>query len=99
MAMVSYCPLSRGGPLFEEKAVTDAATRHSKTPGQIVLRWHVQQDGVVAIPRTNRLARLAENFAIFDFVLSDAEMAAISALSKANIRICDFDFSPQWDAA
>jgi len=99
MAMVSYCPLSRGGPLFAEKAVTDAAARHSKTPGQIVLRWHVQQDGVVAIPRTNRLARLAENFAIFHFALSDAEMAAISALSKANIRICDYDFSPQWDAA
>ncbi|EHK56646.1 aldo/keto reductase [Allomesorhizobium alhagi] len=99
MALVSYCPLSRGGPLFEEKAVTDAAARHSKTPGQIVLRWHVQQEGVVAIPRTNRLARLAENFAIFDFALSDAEMAAISALSKANIRICDYDFSPQWDAA
>jgi diketogulonate reductase-like aldo/keto reductase len=89
MAMVSYCPLSRGGPLFEEKAVTDAAARHSKTPGQIVLRWHVQQEGVVAIPRTNRLERLPENFAIFDFALSEAEMAAISALSKANIRICD----------
>jgi diketogulonate reductase-like aldo/keto reductase len=99
MAMVSYCPLSRGGPLFEEKAVTDAAARHSKTPGQVVLRWHVQQEGVVAIPRTNRLKRLAENFAIFDFTLSETEMAAISALSKANIRICDYDFSPQWDAA
>jgi diketogulonate reductase-like aldo/keto reductase len=79
--------------------VTDAAAHHSKTPGQVVLRWHVQQEGVVAIPRTNRLERLAENFAIFDFALSDAEMAAISALSKANIRICDYDFSPQWDAA
>jgi diketogulonate reductase-like aldo/keto reductase len=99
MALVSYCPLSRGGPLFEEKAVTDAALRHSKTPGQVVLRWHVQQDGVIAIPRTNHLKRLAENFAIFDFALSDAEMAAISALSKANSRICDYDFSPQWDAA
>lgn len=99
MAMVSYCPLSRGGSLFSEKAVTGAAARHSKTPGQIVLRWHVQQDDVVAIPRTNRLERLAENFAIFDFVLSDVEMAAISALSKANSRICDYDFSPHWDAA
>jgi diketogulonate reductase-like aldo/keto reductase len=99
MAMVSYCPLSRGGSLFSEKAVTDAAARHGKTPGQVVLRWHVQQDGVVAIPRTNRKERLAENFAIFDFALSDAEMAAISALTTANIRICDYDFSPQWDAA
>ncbi len=99
MAMVSYCPLYRGGTLFEELAVRDAAARHGKTPGQIVLRWHVQQDGVVAIPRTTKTARLAENFAIFDFTLSDDEMAAISALAGKGARLCDYDFSPEWDAA
>lgn len=98
MAFVSYCPLYRGGPLFEEEAVKAAAARHGRTPGQIVLRWHVQQVGVVAIPRTSRKERLAENFAIFDFSLSQAEMAAISALSVKNRRLCDFDFSPEWDA-
>ena len=99
IALVSYCPLSRGGPLFEEPAVRDAAAAHGKTPGQIVLRWHVQQQGVVAIPRTTRKERLAENAAIFDFRLSDAEMAAISVLGTAGRRICDYDFSPEWDAA
>lgn len=99
MAMVSYCPLYRGGTLFEEAAVRDAAERHGKTPGQIVLRWHVQQDGVVAIPRTTKKERLAENFAIFDFALSDDEMAAISALAGKGARLCDYDFSPEWDAA
>ena len=99
MAMVSYCPISRGGPLFAEPAVAGAAARHKKTPAQVVLRWHVQQDGVVPIPRTTKAERLAENLAIFDFALDEAEMAAISALRTAGRRICDFDFSPQWDPA
>lgn len=99
MAMVSYCPLHRGGGLFGEEAVSEAALAHGKTPAQIVLRWHVQQDGVVAIPRTSRKERLAENIGIFDFALSEEEMAAISALRPANRRICDYAFSPQWDAA
>lgn len=97
MAMVSYCPLFRGGNLSAEKAVADAAGRHGKTPAQIVLRWHVQQPGVVCIPRTRRVERLSENISIFDFALSEAEMAAISALSARNVRICNFGFSPQWD--
>lgn len=99
MAMTSYCPLYRGGALFEEPAVRDAASRHGRTPGQVVLRWHVQQDGVVAIPRTTRPERLKENIAIFDFALSDAEMEAISGLAGKSARICDYGFSPEWDAA
>lgn len=99
LAMVSYCPLFRGGGLFEEKAVEDAAARHGKTPGQIVLRWHVQQQGVIAIPRTTKKARLAENIDIFDFALSADEMNAISALTRQNKRLCDGDFAPEWDLA
>lgn len=97
MAMVSYCPLSRGGDLFEQEAVRSSAAHHGKTPGQVVLRWHVQQDGVVAIPRTTKKERLAENSAIFDFALSDDEMGAISALSTRNLRICRGEFAPHWD--
>ena len=99
MAMVSYCPISRGGPLFAEPAVAGAAARHKKTPAQVVLRWHVQQDGVVPIPRTTKAERQAQNLAIFDIALDEPEMAAISALRTAGRRICDFDFSPQWDPA
>lgn len=99
MAMVSYCPLHRGGGLFEEPAVRSAAQNHGRTPAQIVLRWHVQQEGVAAIPRTTKKERLAENIAIFDFALSEEEMRAISALRSANSRICDYAFSPDWDRA
>lgn len=99
MAMVSYCPLHRGSDLMSRPEITGPAARLGRTPGQIVLRWHVQQEGVVAIPRTSRPERLAENAAIFDFALNEQEMAAISAMRSRNARLCDFDFSPEWDAA
>ncbi|WP_367714939.1 aldo/keto reductase [Nitratireductor sp. GISD-1A_MAKvit] len=99
MAMVSYCPLARGGDLFSQPAIAGPATAYGKTPAQIVLRWHVQQENVVAIPRTSNPDRLAENADIFDFSLTDGEMAAISALQNRMSRICDYDFSPVWDTA
>ena len=99
MALTAYCPLGRGGDLFEAGAVKAAAAAHGKSPAQVVLRWHVEQAGVVAIPRTSRPGRLPENADIFDFALTADEMAAISALKAENHRICDYDFSPDWDAA
>lgn len=97
MAMVSYCPLYRSGGLFDEPVVRAAAAAHGKTPGQIILRWHVQQNGMVAIPRTTKKERLAENIDVFDFVLSGEEMQQISALRGKAPRICDYAFSPKWD--
>lgn len=97
LAMVSYCPLARGGDLFSQPEVAGPAERYGKTPAQIVLRWHVQQEGVIAIPRTSNAGRLAENADIFDFSLSEEEMRSISALRQRGSRICDYDFSPVWD--
>ncbi|MEM7543952.1 MAG: aldo/keto reductase [Pseudomonadota bacterium] len=99
IAVTSYCPLARGGGLFINPAITGPAERLKVSPAQVVLRWHVQQDGVAAIPRTSNPARLHENIDVFDISLTDAEMAAISRLREAAMRICDFDFSPEWDAA
>lgn len=97
IAMVAYCPLGRGGALFDETAVVEAARRHGRTPAQVILRWQIQQPGVVAIPRTGKIERLAENLTLDDFMLSPEEMEAITALRSHGARICDFDFSPQWD--
>ncbi len=97
LALIAYCPLSRGGKLFEEPAIFNAAKNHGKTPAQIVLRWHVQFENAGAIPKTATLSRLGENLDIFDFELSEGEISAISSLTGANRRICDFDFSPDWD--
>ncbi len=98
MAVVSYCPLARGAELFPEPAVTAAAARHGRTPAQIVLRWQVQQEGVVAIPRSSNAERIAQNLRVFDFALEADEMAALDALRVRQHRICDFEFSPEWDS-
>jgi diketogulonate reductase-like aldo/keto reductase len=97
IALVSYCPLARGGELAAEPAIAAAAGRLDRSPAQIVLRWHIQQIGVAAIPRSSRPERIAENLRVFDFSLSDEEMASISALRSRGLRICDFEFSPNWD--
>lgn len=99
MAVVSYCPLARGAELFSEPAVAAAAGRHGKSPAQIVLRWQVQQEGVVAIPRSSNAERIVQNLNVFDFALDAEEMTSIDALRVRHHRICDFEFSPEWDAA
>ncbi|MEM8839327.1 MAG: aldo/keto reductase [Pseudomonadota bacterium] len=96
LSFTSYCPIGRG-EAFTEPVLTEIALAHDKSPAQIVLRWHVEQNGVIAIPRTRRSERLAENLDIFDFSLAADEMEAISALTNKNHRICDYGFSPQWD--
>ena len=58
-----------------------AASRHGKTPAQVVLRWGVQR-GTAVIPKTTRPERLRENLAIFDFELASDEMAAITGLDR-----------------
>lgn len=98
IAVMAYCPLFRGGDLFGEAAVTEAAAAHGKSPAQIVLRWHMQFDGGGAIPKTATKERLAENIDVFDFELSASQMAAINQLNQRHDRICDFEFSPQWDS-
>ncbi len=99
LAVVSYCPLARGTELFAQGPVSEAAARHGKTPAQVVLRWHVQQDGVAAIPRSSHPDRIRENLEVFDFALDAGEVAAIDFLRSRALRICDFEFSPEWDRA
>jgi len=78
-----YSPLWRGNDLLDEPLVAAAARAHGKTPGQIVLRWHVQL-GVVPVPKSADPQRQAENLAVFDFALTDDEMAALSALDRGS---------------
>lgn len=99
IAVMAYCPLFRGGDLFDEQAIVTAAEAHGKTPAQIVLRWHIEFDGAGAIPKTATPARLEENFDVFDFELSADEMRGLNALMSKHERICDYDFSPVWDDA
>jgi len=66
--------------LWEQKAVTDAAAAHGKSPFQVLLRWSVQS-GIAVIPKSGKTSRLDANLDIFDFELTAAEMAAIDSLN------------------
>ena len=74
----AWSPLAQGAVL-DDPTLTEIADAHDKTPGQVVLRWHLQLGNVV-IPKSVTPERIEENFAIFDFDLTDAEMEAIDAL-------------------
>ncbi|MGK0516747.1 MAG: D-xylose reductase, partial [Gammaproteobacteria bacterium] len=67
--------------VLEQSVVKAAAHNHGKTPAQVVLRWGVQR-GTAIIPKTSKLARMKENLALFDFELTEQEMAQISALNS-----------------
>jgi 2,5-diketo-D-gluconate reductase B len=95
LAVVAYSPVARGGAQGDE-VLERIGRAHGKTAAQVSLRFLVQQ-GIVVIPRTNRLERLAENFALFDFALSDAEMREIRGLARRDGRIVDWSWSPKWD--
>ena len=97
LAVVAYSPIARGRAR-DDKVLARIGAAHGKTAAQVSLRFLVQQD-IVVIPRTNKVERLMENAAIFDFALSAQEMAEIAALAHPGGRVVDWAFSgrPQWD--
>jgi 2,5-diketo-D-gluconate reductase B len=97
MATVAYSPVARGG-VKSDKLLARIAKAHGKSAAQVSLRFLAQR-GIVVIPRTSRVERLSENLAIFDFVLSEAEMEEIAGLARRDGRIVDYAYSgsPNWD--
>jgi 2,5-diketo-D-gluconate reductase B len=91
IAVVAYSPIAQGRVRGDEILTAIGAT-HKKTAAQVSLRFLVQQD-IVVIPRTSRVERLSENAAIFDFTLSEREMADIAALARRDGRLVNFSFS------
>ncbi|HEY0473522.1 MAG TPA: aldo/keto reductase, partial [Kribbella sp.] len=74
----AWSPIGKGGDLLAHPAIVEVARAHERTPGQIVLRWEVQLD-VVPIPKSSDATRQQQNLAVFDFELTDDEMAKLSA--------------------
>lgn len=98
MALMAYCPLQKGRELFEDPVIEALAAKHDRSPSQVVLRWHLQHDGAGAIPKTATPERLIENIGVFNFQLSNEDMAQINGLTAKHFRVCDYDLSPEWDA-
>jgi len=82
---------------LEEPLIKELALKYGKTPAQIALRWLIEQEQVVVIPKASNKAHLEENMDIYDFVLEDDDFYAIDELPK-NQRIVTPDFAPDWDA-
>lgn len=80
VALEAYSPLGTGRHLSDER-VQRIAGRVGRTPAQVLLRWCAQRD-LIVIPKSTHRERIAENAEIFDFALSDEDMAALDALDE-----------------
>lgn len=97
MSLTAYSPLARGR-IAEDATIRAIARAHNRTPAQVGLRWLVQQPDVIAIPRSSREGRLAENFGIHDFALAPEEMTRIASLAHPRGRDTDpAGWAPVWD--
>ena len=82
VAIEGWAPLGGGELDLEDyPEITDAAEAHGKTPAQVVLRWHIQNK-VIVFPKTTSPARMVENLDVFDFELTQDEMAALISLDE-----------------
>ena len=78
----SYSPLGGSGAgLLSAPLLAQLAEKHGKTPGQLALRWHIQ-NGLVTIPKTASPERMAENLDVFDFALDPQDLAQLSVLDE-----------------
>jgi 2,5-diketo-D-gluconate reductase B len=95
LAITAYCPLARGKVAADE-TLGRIGKAYGKSASQVALRWLVQQ-GIIPIPRTSKAERLKENLAVFDFTLSDDDMAGIGRLKRPDGRVVNPPHAPTWD--
>lgn len=86
----AWSPLGKRKAPFGEDPVVAAAERLGVTPAQVILRWHIQL-GNLPVPKSATAERQADNLDVFSFELTDAEVAAISALDTPDGRLFDGD--------
>lgn len=92
--VTAYSPLAQG-KVAEHKVMREIAEKYDKSPAQIALRWLIEQENVVAIPKASSEKHLKENFAIFDFFLEDEDFDRIDQLEKGT-RLVNPSFAPDW---
>jgi diketogulonate reductase-like aldo/keto reductase len=90
-----WAPFAEGrNNVFENETLRSIGARHRKTVAQVILRWLIQRD-IVAIPKSTRKERMMENFNLFDFELSQADMEAVAALDTKTTSFFDHR-DPAW---
>nr|WP_314431620.1 aldo/keto reductase [uncultured Brevundimonas sp.] len=96
-AVTAYYGMADGA-VPRDETLQRISAKYGKSAAQVGLRWLIQQ-GHIALSKTANPARLAENTAVFDFVLDEADMAAIAALTRADGRLVSpAGLAPTWDA-
>jgi diketogulonate reductase-like aldo/keto reductase len=97
LILTAHCPLGRGR-LPSDPVLSEIGRHKGKSAAQVALRWAIQQDAIVPIPRSVNPERIAQNIDIFDFALSDDEMARIDGLKRPGSRIANpAGRAPVWD--
>ena len=83
IALQAWFPLGGRGndSIMGESLIQDLAQKHGKSPAQVLLRWHIQQ-GHIVIPGSKTPSHIAQNIDLFDFALTDQEMAQITTLDR-----------------
>jgi 2,5-diketo-D-gluconate reductase A len=76
----AYSPIAQG-KVLDDPTIVKIAKRVDRTPAQVTLRWHIER-GDIVFPKSVTRARVEENFRLFDFELTDADVAAITALNR-----------------
>ncbi|RDV11528.1 aldo/keto reductase [Pontibacter diazotrophicus] len=96
LTLTAYSPIAHGKVMGND-TLKQIGEKYNKNEVQITLRWLLQQDGVLAIPRSSKESHMQSNFNIFDFELTQDEAQQISSLTQANNRLIDPGFAPDWD--
>lgn len=82
MVIQAWYPLGHGDKaLIEEPVFTELAAKYGKSNAQVILRWHIQAGNIV-IPGSKNPNHIRDNFALFDFMLTDEEMARVAAVDR-----------------
>ena len=84
IATQAWSPIGQG-QVLDDPTIVAIARRLERTPAQVTLRWHIQR-GDIVFPKSSNPGRMAENFALFDFELTDGDVQAISALNRNGRR-------------
>ena len=91
----AWAPFNEGKRnFFNDPVLTEIGRKYGKTAAQVALRWNIQR-GVVVIPKTVREERMKQNFDVFDFVLTEEDMAKIRTMDIGHSDIVNH-FDPQW---
>ena len=97
ISVTCHVPLARG-VVLKDPEIIKIAQIHQKSPAQVTLKWLIQQENIIAVPRALSIEQIKENIDLADFSLSNEQMGRISRLRSRNLRVVDPEVRrPIWD--